>query len=282
MSIAGLIVGAFRRLKLSAAIVAVCVAVSIVAALLMKPVYRAEVVVAPTDATGVMSGLAGQLGGLASLAGLPLGQDDHRAEAMGVLHSRLLMQRLIERQQLLPVLFEEKWDAVAKNWRAGTKPPTMGDALRLFDQNILSVRTDLKSSLVTVRIEWRDRKLCAEWAAMIVDMANEEMRRRAVEESTASLAVLEREFAAAENVSLRNAISNLMEAQMKSRTLAEVRKQFAFKVVDPPLVPDADKRVRPTRTLIVIVGGLFGALLAVVVAALLDAWRRLREKNIGL
>lgn len=151
----------------------------------------------------------------------------------------------------------------------------MGDALRIFEQRILSVREDLKGGLVIVRVEWTDRRLCAEWASALVDMANDEMRRRTIEESTAALAVLQREYETAESVSLRTAISNVIETHMRARTLAEVRKQFAFRVVDPPVVPDLDKRIKPTRTLIVIVGGFLGGLLAVLLSAILDTRRRL-------
>lgn len=267
-----------RRWKLSIAIILICVVTSVVIALLMPPVYRAEAVVAPSSDSGGLQGLGGiasQLGGIAALAGLPFGRGDNRAEAMGVLRSRLLIERLVNDRQLMPILFSDDWDEASKTWRAGARPPTMGDALRIFEQRILSVREDLKGGLVIVRVEWTDRRLCAEWASALVDMANDEMRRRTIEESTAALAVLQREYETAESVSLRTAISNVIETHMRARTLAEVRKQFAFRVVDPPVVPDLDKRIKPTRTLIVIVGGFLGGLLAVLLSAILDTRRRL-------
>jgi uncharacterized protein involved in exopolysaccharide biosynthesis len=284
MSIAGLIVGAFRRWKLSVAIGVICVAAAAVAAVLMKPVYRSEVTVALSESSSGLGGLAdlaGQFGGIAALAGLPIGRDEQKSEALGVLRSRLLVSRLIETQGLMPVLFAEKWDAAAKDWKAGTKPPTMGDALKLFANRVLQVREDMKSGLIIVRIDWGDRELAAKWAGQLVDLANDEMRRRTIEESAAALALLEREYEGAQSVSLRNAISNVMEAQMRNRAMAEVRKQFAFKVVDPPVVSDIDKRVRPTRTLIVILGAIIGAFLAVLVAAVLDGLQRLRSKPSG-
>ena len=282
MSIAGLIMGAIRRWKLSLAIGLVCVIAAAVVSLLMKPVYRAEMVVAPASNTGGLGGLgdlAGQFGGIAALAGLPLGRDDSRAESLGVLRSQLLIQKLIESNQLMPLLFADKWDPVAKAWKSGTKAPTMGDALRLFSKRILQVREDLKSGLIIVRVEWTDRALCARWATQIVELANEVMRQRTISESAAALKMLEKEYESAISVSLRSAISNVMEAQMRARAMAEVRPQFAFKIVDPPVVPDVDKRVRPTRTLIVLLGAFVGALLAVLIAAFLDAFQRQRATS---
>jgi uncharacterized protein involved in exopolysaccharide biosynthesis len=282
MSITGLIVGALRRWKLSVTIILFCAVTSAVIALLMQPVYRAEAVVAPSNDSGGLQGLGGiasQLGGIAALAGLPFGRADNRAEAMGVLRSRLLIERLVNERQLMPILFSEKWDTAGKKWKTGAKTPTIGDALKIFEQRILSVREDLKSGLVIVRVEWTDRRLCAEWATAMVDMANDEMRRRTIEESTAALAVLQREYETAESVSLRTAISNVIETHMRARTLAEVRKQFAFRVVDPPVVPDPDKRVKPTRTLMVLIGGFLGGLLSLLLAAILDTRRRLLEAS---
>ena len=58
-----------------------------------------------------------------------------------------------------------------------------------------------------------------------------------------------------------------MEAQLKARTFASVRTQFAFKTIDQALVADADKWIRPMRPSIV----LFGSVASVVAAALI-AW----------
>jgi uncharacterized protein involved in exopolysaccharide biosynthesis len=279
MSLADFIVGAWRRRVQSIVIIVVCVAASVVLALVTPPVYRATAVVAPAaDSSGLggLAGLAGQFGGIAALAGLPFGRDDNRVEAMGVLRSRLVIRRLVEEHDLMPVLFAKRWDAASKTWKAGAEQPTMGDAYLMFERRILQVREDLKTGLISVRVDWTDRERCAEWAQWIVDIANEEMRGRAIHESTASLAVLEKQYAGAESVALRGAISNLMELQLRARTMAEVRKEYVFKLVDPPVTPDSDKRVKPTRTLMVLLGGFLGGLLAVLVAAILDFRVRLR------
>lgn len=248
-------------------------------ALVTPPVFRATAVVAPaTDSTGLgaLSGIAGQLGGIAALAGLPLDRGDSRTEALGVLRSRLVIRKLVEKHQLMPILFAEDWDVATNNWKRGTKTPTMGDAYLLFERRILRVREDLKTGLISVQVDWTDRERCADWARWIVDIANEEMRHRTIQESTASLGVLEKQYEDAQSVGLRTAISNLMELQLRARTMAEVRKEYAFKMIDPPVVPDPDKRVKPTRTLIVLLGGFLGGLLAILVAAILNFRHRLR------
>lgn len=249
-------------------------AIAIVLALVMRPVYRSETVVLPVneDGMGALGALAGQFGGLASLAGLSVGKSQARDEAIGVLKSRELIVQLVERKRLMPVLFADDWDAAKGEWSADLdKPPTMGDALRKFDQSILQVREDPKSGLITVRMDWYDRFAAADWANTLVVFANEEMRRRTITEAGSALKILNSELDKAQSVELRTAISRLIEAQLRSRTLASVRRQFAFKVIDPARASDPDKRQRPARTLMVLLGGFIGVIAGIAIALVRDS-----------
>lgn len=276
LSVQSLVAAALNRWRLVAVITVVFSVAAVAAALMMRPVYRSEVVVMPVadDAMGGLGGLAGQFGGLAALAGISVGKTNMRDEALGVLRSRALVAKFIERRDLLPVLFEKKWDAGRKQWRSDvTRVPTMGDALHKFDNSILQVREDLKTGLITVRVDWYDRAAAADWANGLVALANDELRARTITDASAALAVLQKEIARAESLELRTAIARLMESQLRARTLASVRREYMFRVVDPAIVADPDKRVRPTRALIAIAGFLSGLLIGVVVAFLLDARR---------
>ena len=55
-----------------------------------------------------------------------------------------------------------------------------------------------------------------------------------------------------------NVIYNLIEEQTKNIMLANVREEYAFKIVDPAIVPEI--RVRPARRKIAIMGLLVGLL----------------------
>jgi uncharacterized protein involved in exopolysaccharide biosynthesis len=142
----------------------------------------------------------------------------------------------------------------------------MGDAFRLFDR-IRSVRQDLETGLVTLRVDWRDPEVAAQWANEIVARANELLRTRAIEEAEQSLEYLNTALHQADNVELRSAISTLMQNQMQSRTFASVRTDFAFRVVDPAVPSDLNKRVSPRRTLMVLGGLIAGFLIGVMLAA---------------
>ena len=66
----------------------------------------------------------------------------------------------------------------------------------------------------------------------------------------------------------RSAINRLIETQINRRMMANVTEQFAFRVVDRAVPADLSDRVRPRRTVMVLVGGSLGGLIAGVLVLL--------------
>lgn len=262
-----------RQYKLFAAIVAAAIVISVIVALRSRPIYRAEAVIAPVseNALSNLGGLASQMGGLAGLAGGLLGgASKDWNKALAVLRSRHLIEELVTRENLLPVLFPEKRD----------RPPTMGDAVLLFRNRILQVRDDPKTGLATVRVEWFDPKVAAQWANELVAIADEEERDRVVTDAGSSLKALQRQLAEADGVELRAATARLIEEQLKEKMVAGVRTQFQYQVIDRAVPPDRDKRVQPTRTVMVLAGTLAGILFALLVV--LTRHERARKRSLRL
>ena len=256
-----------RQFKLFSMIVAAACVISIIVALLSRPVYRAEAVVAPVGEEGALSEPTNQFGILASLAGGLLGGGGKNwNQAVAVLRSRHLIEELVTRENLLPVLFPKKNSWIPWNSNDGrTRGPTMGDAVLAFRNRILQIREDTKSGLATVRVEWFDPRVAAAWANELVALADEEKRANAVTDAQSSLNALQREFEQTEGVELRGAIAHLIEEQLKAKMVAGVRAQFQYRVIDRAVPADLDKRVQPTRTTMVLAGTLAGILLGVVV-----------------
>ena len=256
-----------RQFKLFSVIVVAACVISIIVALLSRPVYRAEAVVAPVGEEGAVGEPTNQFGILASLAGGLLGGGGKNwNQAVAVLRSRHLIEELVTRENLLPVLFPKKNSWIPWNSNDGrTRGPTMGDAVLAFRNRILQIREDTKSGLATVRVEWFDPRVAAAWANELVALADEEERANAVTDAQSSLNALQREFEKAEGVELRGAIAHLIEEQLKAKMVAGVRAQFQYRVIDRAVPADLDKRVQPTRTTMVLAGTLAGILLGVVV-----------------
>lgn len=257
-----------------------CVAAVVVYAFLATPRYTVEAKLMPRQGDGSASQLqsvAGRLGGLASLAGIGLGESSDEQEALAYLKSRALFERFLDREQLLPVLFSSMWDPARQGWRADLKRvPTREDAWRMFDR-IRTVNQDSKSRLVTVGITWKDRQKAASWANEIVRLANEELRRRALDEADAILSSLHEQLAQSDAIELRQSIYQLMQVQINRKVLAKARPDYALAILDPAMVPDADKFSSPKRALLLAISlplALFLASCAVLALHLAGAMFR--------
>jgi LPS O-antigen subunit length determinant protein (WzzB/FepE family) len=134
------------------------------------------------------------------------------------------------------------------------------------------VSRDRLTGLITMHIEWRDPVQAANWANLLVQRVNEEMRSRAIAKSTASLGFLENELVRSSAVETRQAINRLIEGQINQRMLANVTQEYAFRTVDRALPPDSRDRVRPNKPLLLLFGAVVGFFLGVFVVLVKSAF----------
>jgi uncharacterized protein involved in exopolysaccharide biosynthesis len=235
------------------------------AAIFMTPIYRAEVVLVPTNSRGagsLGSGIGQQLGGLASLAGLNLGgTEQDTEEALAVLQSREFTEAFINDRSLMPVLFYAGWDAKNQRWKGSKERwPTLARASKFFDKRIRNITHEKMTGLVRMTIEWKDPRVAADWANTLVERLNEEMRARAIASANASVQYLEQELARTTTVETRQAIGRLMAEKIEDKMFANVTHEYAFRVVDRALPPDPRDKVRPQTVLLLVLGPTLGLL----------------------
>ena len=249
-----------------------------IAAYTRTPLYRATVLLASASAernseNNTLSSALGQLGGLASLAGITVGTSDAATEeALAVFRSRQFTERFIIEKNLMPVLFASKWDANSGKWIVDAKhQPTPGKAYRYFDNNVRTIVKDKKTGLVTVQLDWKDRIEAAAWANELVQRLNAEMRERAINKADASLGYLEKEVARTPEVGMREAIYRLIEGQIKQRMLADVTEEYAFRVVDRAMAPDVDDPLGPRKLVLLIAGLFLGLVVGIALAMIVSA-----------
>jgi uncharacterized protein involved in exopolysaccharide biosynthesis len=254
--------------------VAVCLAAALTLALTMEPVYRAQTLLIPANDgadNSLLGRLAGQYSGLASLAGIDLaGESTLKAESVATLTSRTFLEEFIRERQLTEVIFSDDWDAKSGKWkiRDPEKIPTVADAARAFDRRIMDVTEDRKTGLLRLSIDWTDREVAARWANELVARLNEHMRRRAIAESEQRKTYLKRELAQTSTVEIQQGIFDMLKAEIGKTAVANVRQDFALRVVDPALTPTLRDKVRPKRLLIMIGGLALGLTLATALALL--------------
>ena len=199
---------------------------SAVYASFLPPMYTASVVLAPVREEP-LSGLASQLGGLASLAGISrLGRDN--TEAVAVLRSRDFVRAFIEEQGLLPVLFPDLWDAAAGRWTVEEPPDSSRRQPAFLSRTVRDVEEDATTGLVTLSIEWGDPELAAAWANLLAVRLNDHMRQRALAEAEANVKYLRHEFETTSIVALQQSISELLESEMQKLMLARGNSEYCI------------------------------------------------------
>lgn len=250
-------------------------AVAVFVALTSPLVYKAEVLMVPVAGgaqQGQLSQLSSQFGGLASLAGISLGggQPNNVDAYLATLKSRKFIQRFAEQQGLLPILFAGQWDATKNSWR-GEKPTTW-QIYRTLNSSF-NVSKDIKTGLVTISVASGDPEQAAEWANQLVHMLNAYIREETIAEAKRGLTYLQQQIQQTSLVGMQEVLYKLVEQQIQTITLAEVREQFAFSVIDPAVVPE--QRESPKRRQMVTVGTVFGFLAGIVIVLI---WSFLRQR----
>ena len=250
----------------------VCLLFALILALTLDPYYRAEVVVSPVTDTrdgSALASMAGRLGGLTSLIGLPVASNA-QAEAIALLKSRALARAFIAENELVPVLYSEHWDEATGGWSAevAEDPPSISDAVNLFTRSIRKVIEDNKTNMVSLRIEWRDPQQAADWANALIDRINLELRQLSIAEAEKSIKYLQEQAELTSNVDLDKAIYQLVQEQVSRIMLANVREEYGFRVIDPAVAPEENDIAGPNRLAILILG-LFGGGIAGLLLVLL-------------
>lgn len=220
----------------------------------MKPVYQASVLMMPATLDANRSGLAGligQIGGIGALPGMSTLETGSAAEYLALIQSPQFVRAFLQDNALLPIFFAGQWDGAQSQWRTtdSRTPPTLEDGYRLFVHKIMTVERERDTGLVTLSMQWTDPQLAANWANMLVNTANEQLRDRAITEAQTNIEYLRAELDKEAVIEVRSAIYKLIENQLNAMMVANGRKQYAFRILSAALAPDPDHFVRPKRKL---------------------------------
>ena len=224
--------------------------VSVPYSLLITKIYTAtNVLLIPSQQGNSLSGLSSQLGGLASLTGVNLGSaNNNRAETIAVFNSRVFAEKILNDTSLLPYFFKDEWDVEKNKWK--NEIPKY-DALELI-QGISRLAEDRKAGLFIFTVAMEDPVLAAKYSNEIIALFNGYMREKAIVEARKEIEYLNVELANTNIVSLQTVLYQLIEQKTQKAMLASVREDYAFKIIDPGIIPD--ERSYPNRTQIVILG----------------------------
>ncbi|MDA0132324.1 Wzz/FepE/Etk N-terminal domain-containing protein [Vibrio harveyi] len=274
---------------------------SVLYAMSLPNIYKADALLAPAESSngGGLSKMAGQLGGLAALAGVNLGgsESSQTELAVQVMKSRQFIEVFIKKHNLLvPLMAAKGWD-LANNklilddevYNSGTsvwlrKPdglrgakPTAQEAFEVFRKEVLNISQDKDSGLYTVSVKHYSPYVAQQWVNWLIDDINKVMRERTIKETSQNLTYLNTQLQKTAVADMQSTFYKLIEEQTKSLMLAEVQEEFIFKVVDPAVVPEL--KDGPKRAMICVLGTTLGGMLGLSIVFVLFAFRKGNTKR---
>jgi len=274
--------------KLTIIIISMIFAVASVFFALSKPnIYKASAILAPASSEGGAGGLgalAGQFGGLASMAGISLGGGggDKTALALEVIKSRSFIENFITKHDLLvPLMASKNWDITSnilivneelydktnKKWIREVKAPKKAEpssweAYKEFSK-ILTVSQDKKTSMVNISVEFFSPPVAKQWLTWLIEDINEFMREQDQIDAKASIDYLTEQLVNIKVSTMETVFYQLIEEQTKNMMLTKVKKEYVLKTIDAAQVPDT--KAKPKRALIVVLGTILGGMLSILI-----------------
>jgi uncharacterized protein involved in exopolysaccharide biosynthesis len=219
------------------------------------------------DNDNALQRVTNQLGAVAGLLGV--GSQGGRRdvnESLATLRSRLLVADFLKVQMFL----DDVLGILGPEAIAGlSEEDQLQAAVTYFQDNILTVSYDTRTSLMVVSITWVDRQVAAKLANDYIDFVDEAMRQRGISSARNRIAFLRKAADDAATVELRQAIYRLTEAQDNAEMMAATKPDYAFLVIDPAVPAGAEEFVRPQTWLLTVIAAMFGGGLAFGVLLLL-------------
>ena len=271
--------------KLIIGITAIFALVSVFYALSIPNQYRATALVSPAQGSGGgLSGALGQLGGLASLAGVSIGggESSEAQVAQEIMRSRGFIEEFISENNLAVEVFAaEGWDMGSNQleinsdiydvdsllWVRDAPAGKTGEpsGWELFKQfsGMFSVSEDKNTGMVSISVEYFSPELAKEWVDRLVIGINQHMQSRKLEKVNINIQYLEAQIQKTSIAGMREVFYTIIEEQIKSKMLAEASPEYAFVTVSPAMVPV--EKSQPKRALICILGTLLGGMLATLI-----------------
>ncbi|MDB9996327.1 Wzz/FepE/Etk N-terminal domain-containing protein [Gammaproteobacteria bacterium] len=272
--------------------------ISIIYALMLPNIYQSQTVMMPMEDNQGMSGMLGQYSGMASLAGisLPSESGSKAQEAIARIQSfEFFSNSFLPHIKLENLMAVKKWnqasntltyDASAFNsesgqWVRKVQPPTSTipssqEAYKQY-QEIMSVSEDKKTSFVTLSVEHKSPVIAQQWVEIMMDQIDQVMRDQDRQTAKKSIEYLNTLAPTVNYEEIKQALSSLQQEQMKQLMMVEANDNYIFKVLDSPIVPEM--KVKPKRSLIVILGTILGMMLSVLGVLVLHYTRTSSEHD---
>ena len=130
----------------------------------------------------------------------------------------------------------------------------------------LSATINKNTGLIFLSFKHSSPEFSRDFLQLIIDEVNNVFRENKLIELEKSREYFESEYEVARNTSIKTSISYLLEKNLNSEMLANVREEYVLESIEDPFVPE--ERHSPNRVIFLIVGAIlglvFGALIPII------------------
>ncbi len=257
-----------NNLKTFFSITTLSTVIAIIYAISIENVYRASVLAVPNTTEGKisspLSGIGDQFAGLAGMAGIDISGGQQEIETnLAVIESKQFTKIFLEKNNIYEELYPDLWDSNAGTWSEDAKIPLFDDVLKDV-YGIQNILFDKRVGQLSVTVDLNDPEYAAKWANQFMETANDYLKESAILEAKKNIRFLNNELSNAKVVQMRQLLNEMIARETQTIMIANTRDDFAFRIIDPALVPD--KKIRPQRSLIVILGAIIGLIIASVLS----------------
>ena len=250
------------------AITAAFAIVSVIYSLSLPNQYKATAILSPAQSDSAdLSGALGQMGGLASLAGVSLGSSESTEAqiAQEIMQSWSFIENFVSENNIeIEVYASEGWsrdsnelkidpelyDLETKTWLVKNintgelGKPSSWELYQSFSER-LSVSEDIELGLVTLSIEHYSPYIAKQWLDLYIAAINKHMQERQVSKATNNMNYLQAQIEKTAIAEMRDIFYKLVEEQVKNKMLAEASPDYALVVISPSMLPEV--KSQPSR-----------------------------------
>ncbi len=206
-----------------------------------------------------------------------------------LLDSRALTAQVIEKYNLMPVLFSESWDSESKKWKGD--PPSLHNACEKLKAMLNTGRVNepgrsnryrsYGSGEVPVFVSIRFH--IPETAKEIVDYYLKELshslREEALRDATEKQRFLEKQLEKTLDPLMLEKIHLLRAQEIEKETFAKAKKYYGFTVMDPPVVPDRLSAKKPKYKRNVLLAVTVAFFMGIFLSFVIEYVRRVKAED---
>ncbi len=252
-----------RHKKVLFIIIAISVIATGIISILSPKIYEARAVIVSATPQEHSS-----INAIASQFGLTSPQASNVSEIIALLNSNILMEKVIKKHSLIPVLLENDY----KNKKESEK---IWETIRRLKKDIYKARDNKLEGVIELTAEFKDPKIAADIIKYMLTELTDYMSSEAKRVADTNKEYLESLIEKNADPLIRQNIYSLIARQIETSMMAEVKENFAFKVLDPPKEPV--RKIRPIIWINIIVAFFISLFSGVFLVISFEYFKNLKE-----